>query len=126
MTTPIETSTETSTIQLTPAALQMVRELHSQNNVDDKYALRIYVAGKSCSGYQYGMALDNQPLETDTVIQADDVRVLIDDVSIQYMLGSTVDYIDDERGKGFLVDNPNAVESSCSCGGSCECGSSEN
>ncbi len=122
MTTPIQVSA----IEITPNAVQMVKSLIAQNNLDDQYALRIYVTGRSCSGYQYGMALDNKPQETDTAFENGGVRLLIDDVSMPYMVGSRIDYIDDERGKGFMVDNPNAV-STCSCGGGdCECGANEN
>ncbi len=120
------TLVQTETIQVTPKAVQMVKNLIAQNNLDNQYALRIYVTGKSCSGYQYGMALDNQARETDTTLSKEGVRLLIDDISMQYMLGSTIDYIDDERGNGFMVDNPNAV-STCSCGGGgCECETSQN
>jgi iron-sulfur cluster assembly accessory protein len=121
-------NTQVNTIEISPNAIQVVKELIAQNNLDDTYALRIYVAGRSCSGYQYGMALDNKPQETDSTFEDGGIKLLIDEVSIQYMLGSKIDYINDERGKGFLVDNPNTVEA-CSCGsggGSCGCESSEN
>jgi iron-sulfur cluster assembly accessory protein len=66
------------------------------------------------------MALDNKPGETDSTFESQGLKVVIDDVSMQYMAGSTIDYINDERGQGFLVDNPNPVPA-CSCGsGSCE------
>jgi iron-sulfur cluster assembly protein len=110
------TQVQTETIQLTPTAAQMVRDLRAEHNLDESFALRIYVAGKSCSGYQYGMALDDKPQETDTSFENEGIKLLVDEISIQYMLGSTVDYINDERGKGFLVDNPNTAPA-CDCGG---------
>ncbi|MBI4732799.1 MAG: iron-sulfur cluster assembly accessory protein [Chloroflexi bacterium] len=117
MTTPVLTQT----VLLTPSAAEIVRGLLKERNLDESYALRVYVAGKSCSGFQYGMALDNQPRETDSTFETEGLKVLVDDQSIQYMAGCTVDYIDDERGKGFLVENPNQAPA-CSCeGGSCEC-----
>jgi iron-sulfur cluster assembly accessory protein len=117
MTTPVLTQT----ILLTPAAAEVVRGLLKERNLDETYALRVYIAGQSCSGFQYGMALDNQPRETDSTFESEGLKVLVDEQSIQYMAGSTVDYIDDERGKGFLVDNPNQAPA-CSCeGGSCGC-----
>jgi len=128
MTTPVQEETKLNSIEMTSNAVQMVKELIAQNKLDDTYALRIYVAGRSCSGYQYGMALDNKPQETDSAFESGGIKVLIDEMSIQYMLGSKIDYINDERGKGFLVDNPNMVEA-CSCGGGgdgCGCGGSEN
>jgi iron-sulfur cluster insertion protein len=123
MTTP---QVKTESIQMTPAAAQMVRELRAEHSLDESFALRIYVAGRGCSGYQYGMALDNKPQQTDTAFENEGVKLLIDEVSIQYMLGSTIDYIDDERGKGFLVDNPNTAPA-CECGGGgCSCDTSVN
>ncbi len=120
------TQVQTNTLQLTPTAAKTVREMLAQRSLDNSYALRVYVTGRSCSGYQYGMALDNKPQAADSTFECEGIRMLVDEISIQYMLGSTIDFIDDERGKGFLVDNPNMVEA-CSCGGSgCGCEGSEN
>jgi iron-sulfur cluster insertion protein len=110
MTTPVQTRT----VILTAAAAEVVRGLRKQQNLDDSYALRVYISGQSCCGYQYGMALDNQPRPTDTSFESEGLKLLVDEMSLQNMEGVTVDYIDDERGKGFLVENPNKVQS-CSC-----------
>jgi iron-sulfur cluster insertion protein len=120
MTTPTETKAVSSAeVSLTPAAVQVVRGLLQERNLDDSYALRIYIAGRTCSGFQYGMALDNKRAETDTSFTSEGVSVLIDEGSMQYMSGATIDFVDDERGKGFFVDNPNQGPA-CSCeGGSC-------
>jgi iron-sulfur cluster insertion protein len=120
MTTPVQTQT----VLLTPAAAEVVRGLRKQQNLDESYALRVYISGQTCSGFQYGMALDNKPRDTDATFESEGLKVLVDDTSIEYMAGATVDYIDDERGKGFLVDNPNKTLS-CSCD-SGTCGGSEN
>jgi len=113
------TEIQTQSITMTPAAAEMVRGMLKERNLDDTYALRIYVAGRTCSGFQYGMALDNKPVETDSSFQSEGLKILVDEQSIQYMAGCSLDYIDDERGKGFLVENPN-VAPACSCeGGSC-------
>jgi iron-sulfur cluster assembly accessory protein len=118
MTTPIQTNT----LQITPTAAQMVRELLSPYDLTQGYALRIYIAGKSCSGFQYGMAIDKNTRGEDSIIEVDGIKILVDEISIQSMLGTKIDYIDDERGKGFLMDNPNALPE-CGCGGgNCECG----
>ncbi len=110
---------QTQTVLLTPAAVEVVRGLLKDRNLDETFGLRVYIAGRTCSGMQYGMALDNETRETDTVCESDGLKVFVDDQSIQYMTGATVDYIDDERGKGFLVDNPNQAPA-CSCdSGSC-------
>lgn len=120
MTTPVQTTS----VILTPAAAEVVHDLLRQRNLDESYALRVYVSWRSCSGFQYGMGLENQPGETDTVFECEGMKILIDEVSIQYMAGATIDYIDDERGRGFLVDNPNTAPA-CSCE-SGSCGTSEN
>ncbi len=118
------TSIETQTVLLTPAAAEVVRGLRQQQKLDDSYALRVYITGQSCSGFQYGMALDNKPRETDTAFECEGLKLLVDETSLQYMAGATVDYVDDTRGKGFLVDNPNSAPT-CSCEGG-TCGTSEN
>ena len=122
MTTPIETLTQS--VQLTPAAGEIVRELRRQQNLDDNYALRVYISAQTCSGFQYGMALDNNARPTDSTFECDGIKLFIDETSMQYLVGATIDYIDDSRGKGFLVENPNTTPA-CSCEGG-SCGSSDN
>ncbi|HEY5159073.1 MAG TPA: iron-sulfur cluster assembly accessory protein [Anaerolineales bacterium] len=122
MTTPNQTQIQD--IQLTPAAAEIVRGLRLQQNLNEGYALRVYISAQTCSGFQYGMALDNNALPTDTIFDSGGFKVIIDEISIQYMAGAIIDYIDDQRGKGFLVENPNGA-SACSCDGG-TCGTSEN
>lgn len=104
---------DTSLITMTTAASDKVRELLTQEN-DPALALRIFVAGGGCSGLQYGMTLDEEQ-DSDTVIQQAGFRVLVDEMSVGYINGSEVDYVDSLMGAGFVVNNPNAV-SSCGCG----------
>ena len=104
---------ETSVLTITPAAAGKVRELLEQEN-DPSLALRIFVAGGGCSGLQYGMTLDEEQ-EGDTVISQGEFKVLVDEMSLGYINGSEVDYVDSLMGAGFTVNNPNAV-SSCGCG----------
>jgi len=81
-------------------------------------ALRVWVAGGGCSGLSYGMALDDgEPEDGDNVIENHGLKIYVDGLSLQYMAGASVDYIDDPMGGGFKIDNPNAV-SSCGCGSS--------
>ncbi len=124
MTTLVQTQVQTQTVSITPAAAVIVRELIKQRNLDESYALRIYISGRGCSGFEYGMGLESKPAETDSTFESEGLKIVVDEVSMQYMLGATVDYIDDERGKGFLVENPNTAPA-CSCEGG-DCGSSEN
>jgi iron-sulfur cluster assembly protein len=81
-------------------------------------ALRVWVAGGGCSGLSYGMALDeSEPEQGDNVFEDSGVRIYVDPMSLGYMDGSVVDFVDDDLGGGFKIENPNAV-------GSCGCGSS--
>ena len=108
--------TQTDLITLTPSAVQAVRDLLQKRELDG-YALRVFVSGGGCSGLQYGMALEGNIREQDTSLEVDGVKVVVDEVSIDYLRGATVDYIEDVMGSGFKIDNPNAV-ASCGCGSS--------
>lgn len=108
-----QAATETQVITMTPTAAVKVSELLQQEN-DPSLGLRIFVAGGGCSGLQYGMTLDEEQ-EGDTVINMSGIKVFVDEMSISYINGSEVDYVDSLMGAGFTVNNPNAV-SSCGCG----------
>lgn len=101
-------------IILTDSAAARVRALLDERNLQG-HALRVFVGGGGCSGLQYGMALEGQPRETDLRYEFDGVNVVVDPQSINYLYGSTIDYVDDLMGGGFKIDNPNAV-ASCGCG----------
>ena len=117
---------ETTTVSLSPTAAEVVRDLLKQRNLDESYGLRVFISGQGCSGFQYGMGLENKPGETDSIFESEGLKVIVDQASMQSMCGATVQYIDDERGKGFLVENPN-VAPACSCGGDGGgCGCNEN
>ncbi len=117
------TQIETNAVNLSPTAVQAIRDLFAERKLgDNEYALRVYVAGRTCSGLQYGMALDNKPGERDLTFETEGIKLLIDDVSIEYMRGATIDFADDERGKGFVVENPNAQANCDSAGSGCSCG----
>ena len=135
--TNIPTPTETAVITLTTAASDAVKNILTERNLEG-YALRVYVAGGGCCGVNFGMALDNNFRDVDTTFETNGVKVLVDEVSIDYLRGATVDFVNDPvRGAGFAVDTPNAKghshgeggcacgsggESSCGCGdGSCSC-----
>jgi len=105
---------DTNLVNVSSTAIQAIQELLNEKNLVD-HALRLFVAGKSCSGYQYGMSLDNSISETDTTVEISGIRVVIDNESLEFVKGTNLDFIDDERGKGFLIENPN-MASSCDCG----------
>ena len=77
--------------------------------------LRISVNGGGCSGFQYAFDVDQARQDDDLVIEKDGARVLVDSVSLQYMDGSTIDFVDDLIGQSFQIKNPNAT-ASCGCG----------
>jgi iron-sulfur cluster assembly protein len=103
-------------VTLTSAAASAVSELLAKRELEG-YALRVYVAGGGCSGYQYGMALEGNIRDNDLVFEQHGVRLVVDEISIDYLKGATVDYVDELMGSGFKIENPNAV-SSCGCGSS--------
>ena len=80
-------------------------------------ALRVFVAGGGCIGYQYGMALARSAEDDDLVLMQSGVRIVIDPESAQYLKGAEIDYIDDIMKSGFSIYNPNATKS-CACGSS--------
>ena len=126
--TKIITETETSAISLSTAASDAVKTILAERNLEG-YALRVYVAGGVCCSVNFGMALDNNIRDVDTTSEADGVQVVVDEVSIDYLRGATIDFVNDPvRGAGFAVDSPMAKghshehgESACACGGSCSC-----
>ena len=118
---------DTPVLTLSTAATDAVKNILTERNLEG-YGLRVYVAGGGCCGVNFGMALDNNFREVDTVFESNGVKVVVDEVSIDYLRGATVDFVNDPvRGAGFVVDSPNAKsehehgEGGCACGGSCSC-----
>ena len=111
---------EQATVSLTGDALSQLKSLLEKEG-NPEVALRVFVSGGGCSGFQYGMAFDDATRPGDEVVEMDGVRVVIDDFSAPYIRGSEIDYVDSLMGAGFTVHNPNAV-SSCSCGHSFDAG----
>lgn len=127
----------TQLFTLTPAASEAVKNILTERKLEG-YALRVYVAGGGCCGVNFGMALDNNFRDVDTTFETEGVKVVVDEVSIDYLRDATVDFVNDPmRGAGFAVNSPRAQahshgeggcacsagggESSCGCGGSCSC-----
>jgi iron-sulfur cluster assembly protein len=101
-------------VTLTQPAAEAVRGVMNQKNLQG-YALRLYIAGGGCSGFQYGLALDNNIRADDVITEMDGIKLLVDEVSIKYLQGATVDYVEGMTSSGFKIINPNAV-TSCNCG----------
>ena len=116
MATTTPNVTKTAPINLTPKAVSKVKEIMGQQNPVPA-GLRVGVQGGGCSGFSYGMGLDeNPPKEDDHVIGLDaGLSVYIDSYSAQYMEGAEIDYVDELMGGGFTIHNPNATKT-CSCG----------
>ncbi|MGE5223532.1 MAG: HesB/IscA family protein, partial [Omnitrophica WOR_2 bacterium] len=85
---------EQNQITLTEAAANAVRDILTKRELEG-YALRVYIAGGGCSGYQYGMALEGETRDTDLVFDEYGVKVVVDEVSINYLKGATIDYVED-------------------------------
>ena len=103
-------------ITITEKAVQKVKAFAAADPTANGKALRIFVQGGGCSGFQYGFAFDEQK-DGDTLIDQGEVKVVVDSYSSPYLQESTVDYVEDFRGSGFVVQNPNA-KGSCGCGSS--------
>ncbi len=108
--------TTEAAISLTDKAADKIKDLLSANQEASEQALRVAVRGGGCSGFQYALALD-QAKDDDHVFSRQGVDVVVDKVSMQFVFGSEVDYVDGLQGAGFVVNNPNVV-AACGCGSS--------
>lgn len=107
-------------IELTPVAqtkLLEVRDLEPARPV-----LRVFVRGRSCSGYVYGLSLDEKTADDDAVFEQGGIRVAIDPLSAEYVDGARIDYVESSDGSGFVVTNERFSESGGCGGGGCSCG----
>ncbi|MFN8619922.1 MAG: iron-sulfur cluster insertion protein ErpA [Chloroflexota bacterium] len=103
-------------VTLSEAAASKLTELTAAENNPD-IGLRVYVYSGGCSGFRYGMMLEDQPTSEDVTVTSRGIKVYVDQQSTQYLTGSEIDYLDTLMGAGFTVNNPNAV-SGCGCGSS--------
>ena len=108
--------TPQSAVTLTDKAAEKINELLGSSGDAEAQALRVAVRGGGCSGFQYALALD-QRKDDDHVFEHQGVSVIVDKVSMQFVFGSEVDYVDGLQGAGFTVNNPNVV-AACGCGSS--------
>jgi iron-sulfur cluster assembly protein len=110
------TETPIEAITLTAKAAEKIGELLGAQVDSEDQALRVAVRGGGCSGFQYALAFDRVK-EDDNVFEVDGVSVIVDKVSMQFVFGSEVDYLEGLQGAGFQVNNPNVV-AACGCGSS--------
>lgn len=110
-------ATETpAPVIFTNQAAAKVKELGATHG-NQQSMLRVYIEGGGCSGFQYGFDFEERIHEDDTVVENDGVKLLIDPLSFQYLMGASIDYQDDLQGSRFVVSNPNA-STTCGCGSS--------
>lgn len=109
-------SSSITPIDFTHEAASKVASLIREEE-NDQLKLRVYVQGGGCSGFQYGFTFDEEQLDDDTSVDTDGVRLLVDPMSFQYLIGAKIDYKDDLDGARFIINNPNA-QTTCGCGSS--------
>lgn len=101
-------------IQISERAVARARKIFAEHS-EMGQLLRVYVEGGGCSGFQYGFDLEQDVEEDDFVVERDGVRLVIDPMSYQYIVGSEIDYREDLQGSQFVVKNPNST-TTCGCG----------
>lgn len=103
-------------VVFTDAAANKVRELLNEES-DAQQKLRVFVTGGGCSGFQYGFKFDKDSDEGDTEVVKNGVTLLVDPMSMQYLMGAEIDYKESVEGAQFVIRNPNAA-TTCGCGNS--------
>jgi iron-sulfur cluster insertion protein len=103
-------------ITISDSAARRITALKAQEAAEGAF-LRIAVSGGGCSGFQYGLSFDEETSPDDVVFEHGGIRVVVDDVSLELLNGSEVDFVEDLMGASFQIKNPNAA-SSCGCGNS--------
>jgi iron-sulfur cluster assembly accessory protein len=102
------------TITVSPLAASKIAELLAEENKVNS-ALRVFVQGGGCSGFQYGLMIDEDATDGDQVFESNGVKLYVDPISIRYLKGAEVDFVDNIAGGGFTIRNPNA-RTTCGCG----------
>jgi iron-sulfur cluster insertion protein len=108
--------TAEDTLIFSDAAARKVRELIDEEG-DDALMLRVFISGGGCSGFQYGFTFDQNENDGDTIVVNHGVKLLVDPMSVQYLLGAEIDYSEGLEGSQFVIRNPNAT-TTCGCGSS--------
>lgn len=103
-------------VKLTARAAEKVKAIRAEEKIEDSMGLRLKVMGGGCSGFSYDLFFD-QPQEADQTVESQGVRLLCDQMSMMYLVGTEIDYVESVQGSGFKFTNPN-VKSTCGCGSS--------
>ncbi|TXI17037.1 MAG: iron-sulfur cluster insertion protein ErpA [Nitrosomonas sp.] len=105
-----------SPLLFTDNAAAKVKQLIEEEG-NNELKLRVFISGGGCSGFQYGFSFDESINEDDTVLEKNGVKLLVDPMSFQYLIGAEIDYQEDLKGAQFIIRNPGA-SSTCGCGSS--------
>jgi iron-sulfur cluster insertion protein len=105
-----------SMVLITPVAASKINEIRETEAIEANMALRLRVVGGGCAGFSYDLYFD-EPAEVDRQIEIQGVKVVVDEMSLMYLVGTEVDYVEGLQGAGFKFNNPN-VKTTCGCGSS--------
>jgi iron-sulfur cluster insertion protein len=105
-----------SMVLITPVAASKVNEIRDAEAIEAAMALRLRVVGGGCAGFSYDLYFD-EPAEVDRQFEIQGVKVVVDEMSLMYLVGTEIDYVEGLQGAGFKFNNPN-VKSTCGCGSS--------
>jgi len=111
-----DSSAEPAMVTLSDKAAEKVKEIRAEETIEESYALRVKVQGGGCSGFSYDLYFD-QSQEGDLPIEVKGVKLICDQMSLMYLMGTEIDYVEGLHGAGFKFNNPN-VKSTCGCGSS--------
>ena len=113
----MDTQNAVMAVTVTPTAVAEVRKYIEENGALETAGLRVGVLPGGCSGFQYGLNIEDEPAEDDLVVETNGLKLFVDPFSMQYLGGVEIDYVSTFQGSGFTFNNPNAT-------GGCGCGSS--
>ena len=105
-----------SMLRITSVAATKVNEIRQAEGIETNMALRLRVVGGGCAGFSYDLYFD-EPAEVDRQFEVEGVRCIVDEMSLMYLVGTEIDYVEGLQGAGFKFQNPN-VKSTCGCGSS--------
>ena len=111
----VDTDLEAPLVFTSSAASKVAELIRDEGNPG--LMLRVYIQGGGCSGFQYGFTFDEEVQDGDTAVETDGVKLLVDPMSLQYLMGAEIDYTEGLQGAQFVIRNPNAT-TTCGCGSS--------
>ena len=110
-----QTEAPATPVLLTATAATEVRRYIEEQGASEQAGLRVGVLPGGCSGFQYGLNIEDEPGEDDMILESEGIRLFVDPFSLQYLNGTEIDYVSTFQGSGFTFNNPNA-SGGCGCG----------